>query len=242
MAREPARLLRLLARRRARAQAVGTLTRPVDGSTSLHRRGAAPELRLLLFGSGPAAGWGVHLHDLGLGGGIADGIAERTGRAVTMDLLVDDTWDDPDAITALRAQGLSTYDAVVVIGAYRPALLEIPLAVWQVYLDRLRTTLLEEAGPDVVLQVLALNWDDAVSSVPEVWGGAFGRLVVDLAHVADESFQNDDQVLRLQLLPPVEPTEWIGPDFSVASYARWSAAACEQLAPLLQAAPPPTAR
>lgn len=226
-------LRRRFARRRDRV--VGTLIRPIDGATRLRRRGTEPELTLLLFGSGPATGWGVHLHDLGLGGGIADGIAERTGRAVAVDLLVDETWEDPDALTALRAQRLSTYDAIVSIGSYRDSLLEVPLPALRAYLEQVRTVLLEEAGPDVVIQVLSLPWDDAARRAPEVWGGALGRVVETMVRVQNEIFDGVGQMVRMDLLPPVEASEWIGPDFSVASYARWSAAVTDQLAPLLSA-------
>lgn len=226
-------LRRLFARRRDRV--VGTLIRPIDGATSLHRRGAEPELRLLLFGSGPATGWGVHLQDLGLGGGIVDGVAKRTGRAVTLDLLVDETWQDPDAVTALRAQRLSAYDAIVSIGSYRDSLLEVPLPALRAYLERVRDVLIEEAGPDVVIQVLSLPWDDAMQRVPEVWGGTFGEVVMTMVQIQDETFDGVAQIIRMDLQPPVEASEWVGPDFSVASYARWSAAVTDRLAPLLTA-------
>lgn len=232
MARERGRLRRLVAGRRA-SRTTGPLTHPIDGATSLHRRGTGPAVKLLLFGSGPAAGWGVHLHDLGLGGGIADGVAERTGRAVTLDLLVDDTWEDPDAITALRAQRLTTYDAVVSVGSYRDSLREVSLTGLRAYLEQIRAVLLEEAGPDVVLLALALPWDDAARRVPGVWGGSFGRVVSDMVEVANETFGSSTQFVRLDLEPPIEASEWVGPDFSMASYARWSTVVADRLAPLL---------
>lgn len=231
MARERGRLRRMLAGRRA-ARTTGTLTRPIDDSTTLHRRGTEPGVRLLLFGSGPAAGWGVHLHDLGLGGGIANRVAERTGRAVTMDLLVDDTWEDPDAITALRAQGLSTYDAVISVGSYRDSLREVSLPALRAYLEQIREVLLQETGPGAVLLALALPWDDAARRVPEVWGGGFGRVVGGMVDVANETF-GGERFVRLDLQPPVAASEWFGPDFSVTSYAQWSAIVADRLAPLL---------
>ncbi|WP_375399747.1 hypothetical protein [uncultured Amnibacterium sp.] len=234
MARERGLLLRLLGGRQA-ARTVGPLTHPVDDATTLHRRGAAPEVKLLLFGSGPAAGWGVHLHDLGLGGGIADRLAERMGHAVALDLLVDDSWQDPDPITAIRTQGLGKYHAVVIVGAYNHSLIEVPEPVWKDYLAQLREAILQEAGPDVALLVLSLPWDDAAERMPSVWGGPAGRAVVDLARIADETLSDSEQITQLRLLPPIEAEEWIGPDFSVASYARWSADTADRLAPLLGA-------
>lgn len=234
MARERGRLFRLLGGRRA-ARTAGPLIHPVDEATTLRRRGAAPEVKLLLFGSGPAAGWGVHLHDLGLGGGIADRVAERTGRAVALDLLVDDSWQDPDPITALRAQGLGKYHAVVIAGAYNDSLIEVPESVWKDYLAQVREAILQEAGPDAVLLVLSLPWNDAAERMPSVWGGPAGRAVVDLARIADQTLSGSERITLLNLVPPVEAEEWIGPDFSVASYARWSADTADRLSPLLGA-------
>ncbi|TBN58190.1 GAF domain-containing protein [Glaciihabitans arcticus] len=71
--------------------------------------------RLLLVGSGPAAGWGVLSHELSLPGALARSLSQVTGRGAVVDVLVD---PDMTAVSALRQLGgskLWRYDAVILI-------------------------------------------------------------------------------------------------------------------------------
>ncbi|WP_165064210.1 GDSL-type esterase/lipase family protein [Marisediminicola senii] len=74
--------------------------------------------RVLIVGSGPAVGWGVHTHDLALPGALARAMTARTGRAVTVDLIADSDMRLSDLPGHLREAKLWRYDAIVVcIGA-----------------------------------------------------------------------------------------------------------------------------
>jgi hypothetical protein len=192
---------------------------------------------VLLFGSGPAAGWGVQQHGEGLGGSIAAALARRTGRATTVEFLMEEQWVDRAPAAAMRAQHLLDYDAVVAIGTYRAAWLEIE--DWRRHVDELRDTLLVEAGYGGVIQVLALPWADAVERAPQRWGGALGTSVMALAAVAADSMGEFRQIGYLTLGPPADAAEWIGPAFSRATYAAWGEETAAALEPRLAASPAP---
>src|SRR4051812_7382892 len=62
-----------------------TLPRPTDYAQS-NAPGLDPD-RVLVVGSGPAAGWGVRSHELGLPGQLARRLAAATGRGSDVDIL-----------------------------------------------------------------------------------------------------------------------------------------------------------
>jgi hypothetical protein len=70
--------------------------------------------RILIFGSGPAAGWGVLSHDLALPGAIARAVSARTGRDVHVDAVASTRISPASMIEQFADQDLSHYDVVVV--------------------------------------------------------------------------------------------------------------------------------
>ena len=224
-------------RRRAAARRVDaiamTVPRPADRHEPVTAGTAGPPVRLLLFGSGPASGWGVRDSAEGLTGALARATAERLGRQVTVVPVIDDYWQESDPRSALRAARLAEYDAVLAVSAYRWSMVDVPLAAWRAYVDGLRDLLLDESGPDGVIQILALPWADAARRVPERWGGPLGAKIEELAGAAADSVAGSDAIDLLELGPPEAAAEWIGPAFSAATYRRWGIETAARLVPRL---------
>lgn len=67
---------------------------------SVHTRGADSD-RVLLVGSGVAAGWGVLGHDIALAGNLARSLSARTGRGTDVDIVADSSMSVHDAADRL---------------------------------------------------------------------------------------------------------------------------------------------
>ena len=87
--------------------------------------------RILIFGSGPAAGWGVLSHDLALPGAIARAVSARTGRDVHVDAVASRRISPASMIDQFADQDLSHYDAVVVILGVMHAMTLTSPRTWQ---------------------------------------------------------------------------------------------------------------
>jgi hypothetical protein len=69
------------------------IPRPTD-ATQTHSFGTDSD-RILVFGSGPAVGWGVLSHDVALPGSLARALSARTGRGADVDVV-------PNPLTTIR--------------------------------------------------------------------------------------------------------------------------------------------
>lgn len=96
------------------------LVRPVGGRQSFVA-GRHP-LRVLIVGSGPAAGWGVGSHDLGLPGAVARALAASTGSGAVVDVVPHPSAGVRRLGRILDGTGDDRYDAIVLSGAVPDAL------------------------------------------------------------------------------------------------------------------------
>lgn len=107
---------------------VSTLPTPTDAPHA-HSSGTDPD-RFLLFGSGPAVGYGVLSHDLALPGQLARQVSASTGRGVDLDVFADTQMTMETAVDAITGIDLSRYDAVVLTIGANNALLLSSLRSW----------------------------------------------------------------------------------------------------------------
>ncbi|TFB55006.1 SGNH/GDSL hydrolase family protein [Cryobacterium tagatosivorans] len=114
----------------ARAGAgLGHVPRPTDAP---HARSAGIDSdRVLVFGSGPAVGWGVLSHDLGLPGSLARALSARTRRGVEVDAIFNPHSTARSAVADLRDHDLSRYDAIVVTLGGNDALTLTSVRAWR---------------------------------------------------------------------------------------------------------------
>ena len=134
--------------------------------------------RVLLFGSGPAVGWGVLSHDVALPGSLARALSTRTGRGTDVDVianpLVTIRTSQNDLAGQGQGRGLWRYDAVVVSIGTADAVALLPTWVWQrelsALLDRIRresslTTRIFVLGVQPIRSIAA--YDSGLGSVAE---------------------------------------------------------------------------
>jgi GAF domain-containing protein len=94
--------------------------RPPSSST-VHGFGPDP-LRLLLFGGGPALGYGVTSHEVSLGGHLARQLARAIGRGIDMDIVTEAHVTAASARKLAEALNPSRYDAIIVAIGVQDAL------------------------------------------------------------------------------------------------------------------------
>lgn len=118
------RLLRLRVEQRLRQ-----LPQPVD-APHVHAAGADPD-RVLVFGSGPAVGFGVLSYDLALPGQLARQLSVLTGRGVDVDVVADPDLTAQSSVAVLSTLNLWRYDAIVLTVGINNAVVLTPVKVWR---------------------------------------------------------------------------------------------------------------
>lgn len=87
--------------------------------------------RLLLVGSGPAVGWGVVSHELGLAGALARELAAHTKHGYQVDVDAEPEMGTQGVLEAMCADGAERYDAVIVTVGVNDALALTPTSEWR---------------------------------------------------------------------------------------------------------------
>lgn len=119
--------------------------RPRD-ATIISTTGPEPH-RVLIFGSGPAVGWGVLTNEIALPGSLARALTRRTGRGTVVELVADMGITASNALPILRKIDLSRFDAIVFILGANDAVRLISLAKWQNRLSEVLSYLSQSSSP-----------------------------------------------------------------------------------------------
>jgi hypothetical protein len=93
-------------------QGLGGVPRPGDAPQA-HSAGVDSD-RILVFGAGPAVGWGVLSHDLALPGALARALTARTRRGADIDVVSNPRITVRSALDSLEQLRLWRYDGIVV--------------------------------------------------------------------------------------------------------------------------------
>lgn len=224
-------LLRPLARtwlRRVQAE-LDTIPRPLDAPNQ-HTPGPEPD-RVLLFGNGPAIGFGVRTHKLGLGGYLARGLSERTGRGTDLDTLVRRGLTIQNAAAALEGVRLWRYDAVVVTIGATDAFALLPPAAWRKALSRLLHDLRSASTPSTRIVLVGIHPLVRSALANGVVGGLADRhgdlLNRETMRLAEEDARID--FVELQDLTDAQTAEYR----TAAGYRLLAERIAERLAPRL---------
>lgn len=110
-------------------QRLRQLPLPVD-APHVHTPGNDPD-RVLLFGSGPAVGYGVLSNDLALPGHLARQLSAVTGRGVDLDVVADTELTAQSSVTMLEQINLWRYDAILLTIGVNNALMLTPVKEWR---------------------------------------------------------------------------------------------------------------
>ena len=105
------------------------LPQPTDAPRA-HAAGADPD-RVLLFGSGPAVGYGVLSNELALPGHLARQLSAITGRGVDIDVVSDSEVTIERSLELLAGINLWHYDAILLTIGVNNALLLTPVSIWR---------------------------------------------------------------------------------------------------------------
>ena len=138
---------------------VGGLPRPEE-QARVHASG--PErARVLVVGSGVAAGWGVRSHDLALPGTIARSLAAETGRGVDVEVIASSRLKPRDISAVVEQTDYTCLDAVVVVTGSHAAIGFRSVERWkrdvESMLDEL-TSLLDERACVLVVGIPFPGW------------------------------------------------------------------------------------
>lgn len=87
--------------------------------------------QVLIFGSGPAVGWGVLTNDIALPGSVARALHGRTRRGTKVELVADMRITVSNALPMLLAIDLSRFDVIVVVLGGNDAVRLMPLRTWR---------------------------------------------------------------------------------------------------------------
>lgn len=209
------------------------LPRP-DGVARVHASGVSPD-RVLLFGSGPAVGWGVRSHELGLAGHLARALSSRTGRGVDVDVVADPTLVMRTARRTLGYRELSGYDAVVVVTGINDALEMTDVLRWRRAFVDLLVHVETQTGGGCTSPVLVtgIQSPSEVTVFHIVQGGLIDRHAAELNAVIDDVCSTHPRVHVM--MPPSPAGGHDDRDQLIAKYARWADAQATLLAPMLDA-------
>ena len=147
---------------------VNQLPTPID-QPHAHASGPDPD-RVLLYGSGPAVGYGVLSHALAMPGQLARQISTTTGRGVDLDVIADTGLLIETALDPLKSVELWRYDAIMTTVGTNDALILIPLEQWRDRVTAFIEYLVENSGIGARIYVVAVPLISAI----DVFAGMTG--------------------------------------------------------------------
>ncbi len=192
--------------------------------------------RILLIGSGPAAGWGVASHDLALPGALARALRASTGRGAVVDVITDPSLTAAGLAALVGGARLDRYDAVVTTVGTNDALRFTTPHEWERRIGRaLDVWNTRVRGGTVLLMVGILP----IRTFP-AFDGPLGRLVDRLAqqlNAVTERLVTAVPTARTTLLPALgaEARDSLGRT-TPEMYAFWASQIAAELVDHLTAA------
>jgi lysophospholipase L1-like esterase len=149
---------------------VERLPRPLDAPEA-HCPGGTSD-RVLIFGGGPAVGWGVLSHDIALPGALSRALSRRTGRGTDVYALPVPQLKVGATSAELEKIDLHDYDAVVVTLGVNDAGALTPLPSWRRGLTRSLRTIWQRSSPGTRIFVAGVH---PIRSIP-VYDGPLGSV------------------------------------------------------------------
>lgn len=141
-------------------------------------------IRMLVVGSGPAAGWGVGSHDLALPGALARAFAATTGRGAVVDVLAASDTGVRGLGSALGDSDLSRYAAIVVSVTMTDALHRVDPERWR---RRMRSALdLIRSRTEATVVWLGCQPIRSVRLYDNAYGDIVQRSATELNRIAAE--------------------------------------------------------
>jgi len=149
---------------------VNRLPRPRDAPES-HSRGTDTH-RVLIFGGGPAVGWGVLSHEIALPGALARALSRRTGRGADVYVVAVPRLKVGSARDELHRINLCRYDGVVVTLGVNDAGAMTPPSSWERDLTSTLQLIGQRSSPHAQIFVAGVH---PIRSIP-VYDGPLGSV------------------------------------------------------------------
>jgi hypothetical protein len=121
-----------------------------------HAPGRNPD-RVLIFGNGPAVGFGVRTQELALPGQIGRRLAARTGRGADIDLVARRRTSVEIAAPLIARLRPERYDGIVVVIGATDAAAFLPVRRWRAAMRDLLDELTRRASPGSPIVVLGIH-------------------------------------------------------------------------------------
>ncbi|MGN6744367.1 MAG: GAF domain-containing protein [Amnibacterium sp.] len=140
----------------SRVQAeLDTVPHPTD-APQYHAPGPAPD-RVLIFGNGPAIGFGVRTQELALPGQVGRRLAASTGRGADIDLVARRGTTVEMAAPLIARLRPARYDGIVIVIGATDAAALLPLRRWREAMSALLTEVTKHAAPTSPIVVLGIH-------------------------------------------------------------------------------------
>lgn len=192
--------------------------------SAIRRAGRAPH-QVLLFGAGMLTGTGLHTHETGLPGAVADLLHARSGRGVNLTVIVDPDPTSDRARQALPGLRLPRFEAVVVVLGEEAAVRRTSLGEWAARAGALFDLLDAQAAPDAPVFVY-----DSARAVLANLGERSRRTwrAASRQHLVSERLAASTRLRFAELTPSLHRLG-LGGRFSPVAYTAWGEYIVERL-------------
>ena len=217
---------------RALADRAEAAPRPRD-LPEAHASGPDPD-RLLIWGDGPALGYGVASHDSALPGTLARRLSMSTGRGSDVRVIGMPRLRLRSASAALAAQRLDSFDAVLLFLGTRDAALHIDVAEWKQQMRAVVAGVTRQAASDTWIIIMGIAEDDLTSPVRSTVSRLVARHTARLNAATEEVCR---EFRRVSFLSPPRPSgEGLGGIRSEPDYRQLADTVSLHIASLLDTA------
>lgn len=191
--------------------------------------GAGPD-RVLLVGSGPAAGVGVETHSLALTGALARRLSATTGRGAVVEsrAVAHSGLDTIAELLAVDPAG--SFDAVIITAGLMEAIDLLPDIVWRRWLLAVIEMVQARFGAETTVVVAGMPAPTSAILAGVGWRGGFiDRRASRLNRTSVDVVSSDERWHFVQL----PASEHVNGQPTADSYAGWADRVCMTLAPEL---------
>ncbi|HSP53604.1 MAG TPA: GAF domain-containing protein [Cryobacterium sp.] len=187
--------------------------------------------RVLIFGSGPAVGWGVLSHSVALPGSLARALSARTGRGTDVDVIPNPLATIRTAQADLDGRGLWRYDAVVVSVGTADAVALLSARVWRRELSALLDRIRRESSLTTRIFVLGVQPIRSIAAFDSGLGSVAGKHARRLNEASAAICAGQERSHFVPMAANLAPAP--GRVRTAAHYAQWADLLADRMAPAL---------